>query len=180
MAHKMSGFNYERRLIANVKFTTRFTGDKVDLNDLIDIVDMARWAPSIGNIQPWEIILIHDPIEIKKLSTLHPRGRVLERASAIYVIVTDPEASKYHLIDGGSILTYLTLAASIKGFSIYILLLEDDYVFKVELNIPPNRYLLGLVAVGKGVEGYTQVPLKKAVRDILYLNKHGFKGGLLG
>lgn len=176
----MVSFEYERRLLANVKFTTRFTGDKIELHDLIDIVDMARWAPSVGNIQPWEIILIHDPIEIKRISTLHPRGRILEKASALFIIVTNPEASKHHLIDGGSLLSYIALAASIKGYSIFILTLDDDHVLKVELNIPSNRYLLGLVAVGKGVEGYVQIPLRKTIKDILYLNKHGFKGGPLG
>lgn len=175
MVPVLSSFEYEKRVLASVRFTTRFTGEKLELSELINIVDTARWAPSIGNIQPWEIILIHDPIELKKLSSLHPRGRIFEKASGIYIIVTDPEATTNHLIDGGSIMSYLSLSASIRGYAVHIMALNDDPVIKSELAIPPKKYLLGLVAVGKPVEGQVMIPFRKGVKDILHLNKYGIR-----
>lgn len=171
----LSSFEYEKRILASVRFTTRFTGEKQELGELISIVDTARWAPSIGNVQPWEIILVHDPIELKKLSSLHPRGRVFEKASGVYIVVTDPEASPNHVIDGGSLMSYLALSASIRGYAVHIMALNDDPVIKSELSIPPKKHLLGLIAVGKPAEGQITIPYRKAVRDILHLNKYGVR-----
>lgn len=171
----MSSFDYEKRILASIRFTTRFTGERVELGELISIVDMARWALSIGNIQPWEIILIHDPIELKKLVSLHPRGRILEKASGVFIIITDPEASPTHMIDGGAITSYLALSASIRGYAVYVIALNDDHVIKSELSIPPNKYLLGLIAIGKPVEGQVTIPFRKSVKEILHLNKYGMR-----
>lgn len=171
----MSGFDYEKRILASIKFTTRFTGEKIELGELISIVDMARWALSIGNIQPWEIILIHDPIELKRLATLHPRGRILEKASGVFIIVTDPEVSPAHVIDGGAIMSYLALSASIRGYAVHVVSLNDDHVIKSELSIPPNKHLLGLVAIGKPIEGQVTIPIRKTVKEILHLNKYGVR-----
>lgn len=162
-------------MLASIRFATRFTGERVEIGELISIVDMARWALSIGNVQPWEIILVHDPIELKRLTALHPRGRIFERSSGVFFIVTDPESSSTHMIDGGAIMNHLALSASIRGYAVFVTTLNDDHVIKSELSIPPNKYLLGLIAIGKPVEGQATVPYRKSVREILHLNKYGLR-----
>jgi hypothetical protein len=145
MVMNMSEYDYERKIMASIRFARRFTGERVNYSELVSIIEMARWAPSIGNIQPWEVVIVDDPIEINKLSKLHPTGFMYSRASALFFVVTDPRQSSHHLIDGGSLMAYIALAASIKGYSILILPLDDNHVFKVELNIPPSKYLLGML-----------------------------------
>jgi len=171
----VSNYGYERKILASVRYARRFTGERVDYNELISIVEMARWAPSIGNVQPWEILIVDDPMEIKKLSRLHPAGFVYEKASALFFVITDPSQSSHHIIDGGSLMAYLALASSIKGYSVLILGLDDNHVFKTELGVPPTKYLLGLVAIGREAPGVSAIMPRKPVNYIVHHNKYGLR-----
>lgn len=42
-----------------------FKSEDVPLEIVEKLIDAARWAPSAGNIQPWEFIIVRKP-EIKK------------------------------------------------------------------------------------------------------------------
>ncbi len=166
---------YERRLLAGIRYTRLFAETRVERRDLLEIAEMARWAPSIGNIQPWEIIIVDDPLFIRRLSRMHKLGVFFEKAAALFFIVTHPEQSPNHLVDGGSIMAYIMLASSIKGFSVLPLGLGDDPVFKRELNIPPRLNLLGVVAVGKPASGVRGLIPKKPLESIVHYNKYGLK-----
>ena len=171
----MSEYGYARKIIASIRYARRFSGETIDYNELRSIVEMARWAPSIGNVQPWEIIIVDDPVEIKKLSRLHPSGLIYEKAGALFFVVTDPAQSPHHIIDGGSLMAYLALASSIKGYSVMLINLEDNHVFKTELNIPPSKYLLGLVAIGREAPGASTIAPRKPLEYIIYRNKYGLR-----
>ncbi len=167
--------DYERRILAGIRYSRLFVETSIDRRDILEIVEMARWAPSIGNIQPWELVIVDDKLLIHKLSRLHPAGRLFEKAAVLFFIVTHPEQSPHHLIDGGSLMAYLMLASSIKGYGVFPLQLQDDPVFKSELNIPPKLYLLGLVAVGKPAPGLRSFQPRKPLEAIIYYNKYGLR-----
>ncbi len=171
----MNEYDYERKILASIRFAHRFSGEKIHYMEITSIIEMARWAPSIGNIQPWELVVVDDPMEIRKLARLHPAGRIYDRAGALVFIVTDPRQSPHHIIDGGSLMSYLALAASIKGYSVLLINLDNDSVLRTELNIPPTKYLLGLVAIGKDVSGYTAIPPRKPLETIVHHNKYGLR-----
>lgn len=171
----MSNYDFERRIITSIRYAKRFTGEKIDYNELVSIIEIARWAPSIGNVQPWEVLIVDDPVEIKKLSKLHPAGFVYEKASALFFVITDPSQSSHHIVDGGSLIAYIALASSIKGYSVLVIGLNNDHIFKTELNIPPSKYLLGLVAIGKGMPGTTSILPRKPVNYIIHHNKYGLR-----
>jgi nitroreductase len=168
-------YDYERRILAGIKYARRFTGESISKRDILEIIEMAKWAPSIGNIQPWEIIVVDDPLSIRKLSRLHPLGRIYDRAGALFFIVTDPEQSPHHLIDGGSLSAYIALASSIKNYTVLIIGLNDDPAFKTELNIPPKKYLLSMIAIGKSKPGDYIIYPRKPTESIIYYNKHGLR-----
>jgi hypothetical protein len=70
-----------------------------------------------------------------------------------FFIVKDLEQSSHHLIGGGSLSAYMALASSIKGYTVLIIRLNDDSAFKTELGIPPRKYLLSVIAIGKSKPG---------------------------
>jgi len=172
----MEAYGYERRLLAGVRYARSFTGERMDYGELRAIVEVARWAPSIENIQPWEVIIVDDPIEIRKLAGLHPLGYAYARAGALFFIVTDPTQSLHHVIDGGSFTAYLAVAASMRGYSVMIIPLNDDPAFKSELEIPPQKHLLSLVAVGREASSAVSVPARKPLEFIIHKNKYGLPG----
>jgi len=85
------------------------------------------------------VIVVDDPIEIRKLAGLHPLGYAYARAGALLFIVTDPAQSPHHVIDGSSFIAYLAVAASMRGYSVMIIPLNDDPAFKSELEILPAK-----------------------------------------
>jgi nitroreductase len=102
-------------------------------------------------------------------------GRLLKRAAAIFFIVTDPEKSPYHLVDAGSITAYIMLSASIMGFGVMSIPLNDDPAIKGELNIPPKKYLADLVAIGRISENEVRILPRKTIEMITYHNKYGLR-----
>lgn len=171
----MSDYSYERRILAGIQYARLFTPTKMDRREITEILEMSRWAPSIANIQPWEIIAVDDPIEIHRISRLHPAGRLFEEAAVLFFIVTNPDASPHHILDAGSITSYIALASSIRGWSVMIFGLQDDPVIKSELNIPPRLYLASMVAVGKRASTITYMTPRKPLNAIVYFNKYGLR-----
>ncbi len=167
--------DYERRLLAGIKYATIFFDEKISFETIYKVLDVARWAPSYGNIQPWEIIVVDDSILIKKIAPLAPYGRRIHRASALLFIVTDPTlAPDTHIADGGSLASYIMLSASIHGLSVFSIYLNNNPVLRSILGIPPNKFLHTLIALGKSVE---RRPLRqpKTLNMILYRNRYGIR-----
>jgi len=50
---------------------TRFKKDPLKPEDLEKILEAARWTPSAGNAQPWELIVIEDYETKKEISRIH-------------------------------------------------------------------------------------------------------------
>lgn len=44
-----------------------FTKEEVSDKDLNNILEVARWAPSAGNSQPWRFIIVRKPENIHKI-----------------------------------------------------------------------------------------------------------------
>ena len=60
-----------------------FKPDPIPDEDIEKILDVARWAPSGGNAQPWEFIVVKDPEMKQKIEDLylrldHKRSQVWE------------------------------------------------------------------------------------------------------
>jgi len=45
-----------------------FTQEDVSEEEVEKLIDAARWAPSAGNIQPWEFIIVRKPETKRVLS----------------------------------------------------------------------------------------------------------------
>ena len=61
-----------------------YTSDPVPDDVLDKVLDMARWAPSAGNCQPWKFIVVHDS-EVKRSLCKAALGEgFLETASQLH------------------------------------------------------------------------------------------------
>ncbi len=50
----------------------RFTDKEVTPEKLTDLVKAGIWAPTGGNAQPWEFIIINSPVALKLIKTVSP------------------------------------------------------------------------------------------------------------
>lgn len=66
-----------------------FKSQAVSIEIVERLIDAARWAPSAGNIQPWEFIIVRNP-EIKwKLAEAALNQSFIEEAPVVIVVCAD-------------------------------------------------------------------------------------------
>lgn len=70
-----------------------FRSDDI-LNEIVEkLVDAGRWAPSAGNIQPWEFIIVREQEIKRKLATAAFGQSFIEEAPVVIVVCADEERS---------------------------------------------------------------------------------------
>lgn len=57
------------------------------------LIDAARWAPSAGNIQPWEFIIVRRPEVKKRLAEVAFNQSFIEEAPVVIVVCADENRS---------------------------------------------------------------------------------------
>ena len=101
-------------LLKSRRSVRRYRQDPVPVDKLREIADVARYAPSGGNRQHWEMILVHEPAMVDRvfptLGWLAPIGAPPEgkRPTAYLVVISEGEPTA---ADCASLVTYVLLAA---------------------------------------------------------------------
>jgi nitroreductase len=71
-----------------------FKGEKnVPEETVEELIDAARWAPSAGNIQPWEFIIVRNPDIKEKLAEAASNQSFLEEAPVVIIVCADENRS---------------------------------------------------------------------------------------
>jgi len=125
---------------------------EVEPEKLLACLEAARWAPSAGNGQPWEFLVVTDDETRRKLSGVHPYARFLVKAPAILAFIADPTKSQRTCsIDASLAAENFMLAAHAMGLGtcwagVYDTNLETP--IKGVLGIPKELRVLCLISVG--------------------------------
>ncbi len=146
-----------------------FTGAPIPREDLLQIMDAARLAPSGSNRQPWDYVVVTDCDMIVKLKVA---SEWMEQAGAIIAVVMDPGVSRWWVEDGSAAVENILLASTALGYGScwlegYTLQREEE--LKQMLNIPAHKRLLTLIPIGVPVEWPTKE--KKALSEVLHWEK---------
>jgi nitroreductase len=153
-----------------------FTDEEVSDDDLLQVLEAARWAPSAGNNQPWRFVIIRKPetiekiwetttgievpISSKKTITVTPQN-FMKRASVVIVVCTDTQAYKgkqnnifadrFCIQDSAIATMNLLLAVTNRGLgACWIGMYREDALSKV-INLPSTIRPVAIVPIG-----YTQ------------------------
>lgn len=175
----------------------KFKDERIPYEDLENLVDVARIAPSAANKQPIEYLIVDDSELEKKVFDCTKQAGYLdwkpsqeERPRAYILLLIDEENKwKWYRLDVGLAAENICLGAVDKGLGTCILGAIDRKAIKSILNIPENKDLE--VAIGIGIpahEAYVEeseqdeveywmdengdfhVP-KRRLEDILYRNE---------
>jgi len=131
-------------------------------NELIgQMLEAAVRAPSAGNVQPWEFIVVKD-IEIKKqLALAALRQSHVEEAPVVIVVCADPEKAErygergkslYYIQDTAAAIENMLLTAHSLGLgTCWVGAFEEDEIRKI-LNIPQKLKPVALITVGFPIE----------------------------
>ena len=136
------------------KSVKNFIFEKIDKEIIREILECARWTPSMNNNQPWKIhVVIHPTLE-RMLADLTVEGGIMESAHANLVVFLDLERSNDRLIDIqaiGALMQNILLAVHSKKLG--AMLLSDIVKNKEAVNeifkLDVKQYeLMGVIAVG--------------------------------
>ncbi|MFB6166869.1 MAG: nitroreductase family protein [Candidatus Nanohaloarchaea archaeon] len=160
---------------------TSYEDRGVDREKVARLLEAARWAPSAGNMQVAQYIVVQDDEILEKLSTYaHNQEHVREAPLAI-VILADMEKAERNYEDRGELYATQETAAAMQN-----ILLEaheqglgaawvgsfQEHEVKGLLEIPDEVRPMAIVTVGHPAEK-PQKPRKFDITDITYMNRYG-------
>lgn len=144
----------------------RFKPDPVPEEDLQQILEAGRWAPSYANSQPWKFIVVRDPATKRALGALVERilvfrpGRValasagLGEAPVVIAVVVDPARDpSHHLEAGAAAVQNMALMAHALGYATFWAGVADrkevEREIKKLLGVPRGMRVVALLPLGK-------------------------------
>jgi len=160
--------------IANRASVRAYTPAEVSDEDLRQIVDAGRRAPSGGNRQPLQFIAI---TKRDILDALAPVQEAFGSASAAVGIVADPAASRWWLEDASAAAENMLLAMTALGYaSVWVegTLLKREGETKALLGVPAEKRLIILLPIGKARQPTPQAD-KKPLEEVLFREKYGLR-----
>ncbi len=89
----------------------QYSQEPISEDQLNQILEAGRWAPSRGNSQPWKFIVLNDEQVRKELAEAIPTGKFLAQAPQGIAVVVDPQASKHPEQEGAAATQNMLLAA---------------------------------------------------------------------
>jgi len=135
-----------------------FTRQEVSKEEVEKLIDAARWAPSAGNIQPWEFIVVRKPEIKRKLSVAALRQTFIEKAPVVIVVCANQIRSGrgygargvnlYCLQDTAAATQNIHLAATALGLATCWVGAFKEEEAKKTLNLPEGVRPVAIIPVG--------------------------------
>ena len=72
-----------------------FTSEPVSDEQITKLLMAAMAAPSAGNEQPWEFIVVHERAALEEITQFHQYSQMLKEAPVAIIVCADPGRSKY-------------------------------------------------------------------------------------
>jgi nitroreductase len=132
----------------------RFKEQEVEKEKILKVLDMARFAPSAVNLQPWHFLVIQDPEKLKEIKTTYEISW-FQKAPAVIVALGDHSKSwkrkdgKDHCdIDLGIVVDHLTLAATDQGLgTCWVCAFDAEKCIEI-LDLPNHLEPIALIPIG--------------------------------
>lgn len=158
-----------------------FADRPVEHEKLVRCVEAARLTPSGCNSQPWSFIVVENPElvnAVAKCSQQLGLNTYISGAHAFFVVLEEharlmPQLkciidSQYFAAgDIGACTAYLCLEAESQGIGTCVLGIFDREKLRTLLNIPQEKQIRSLVAVGYPADGAVRPKARKPLEEIV-------------
>jgi nitroreductase len=154
-----------------------FTNEPVSEEEIIKLMDAARWAPSAGNIQPWEFIVVRDPKIKHRLTQAALNQTFIKEAPVVIVVCADQQRSGrgygsrgvnlYCLQDTAAATQNILLSAcALRLATCWVGAFREEETKKV-LNIPNGVRPTAIIPVGHPAERPV-TPSRRPLNEIVH------------
>lgn len=127
--------------------------------ELLDkILDAARWAPSAGNLQPWEIIVVQDNETKKKIAVAAAFELFITRAPVVIVMAAnwlrtasvygDRGANLYCIQDTAAAIQNMLLLAHEQGLGTCWVGAFDEDAVRTIVKLPDHVRPVAIISIG--------------------------------
>ena len=169
------------RAIEKRRSIRSYRSDRVPDEALNKVLDAARWAPSAGNRQPWDFIVVSDSEVKRYLRSAALEQNFIEEAPIVIVACANEFRSAsiygsrgrdfYCLLDVAAAVQNLLLAAHALGLgTCWISAFDDEMVTKI-LNLPFGVRPIAIVPLGYPNEVPQPSPRIK-LNELVHLNRY--------
>ena len=169
-------------LVQKRRSIRRYLDKPVEPEKTDRIVEAALRAPSSRGFNPWEFVVVTDPVLLEKLSKAKPHGAsFLKEASLGIVVCADPEKCDVWIEDAAIASIYIHLAAeSMELGSCWIQIRKrmhdqtksaEQYIREL-LNIPENLNVESIIAIGYPAEIKSPHPKEDLQYEKMYYNAY--------
>ncbi len=138
-----------------------------------EVLEAARRAPSGGNRQPWELIVVRDEKRRTDLVPICKNQQFIADCSALLVALEDPE-QKWSKMDIAIALDELSLAAFERGLGTCWIGAFDKEKMADALGVPRNRAVAVCMTLGYPDESPDERS-RKAYEELIHWEKYGGK-----
>jgi nitroreductase len=147
-------------------------------DDLIrTALDLARWAPSGANRQPWHFIVVtdeglRDTLASSAKAVFFDLNAHLRNAPVVIAACSDPRVSKWHQYDVSAAIMCLLLAVDALGLGACWVGLFDEGRVKELLGVPAELRVAALIPIGFAAEKPAPTP-RLEVDEITFWQRWG-------
>lgn len=167
------------------KFTDRYVTD----DELNQVLEAAKWAPSWVNFQIWEFIVLRDKDVIEKVTSTFSEKNPARKCSLAASVVIAACAKKgvsgcydkknttkfneWFMFDMGMTVQNLCLKAHELGLGTVVVgSLDHDECNKV-LSVPDEYEVVVVLPLGEPLVKDKEGPPRKELKDFVYIDKFG-------
>ncbi|MGD0056755.1 MAG: nitroreductase family protein [Methanomassiliicoccales archaeon] len=133
--------------IRNRRSIRRYKRKKIPENDLMEVLEAARLAPSGANRQFWKMIVVQDEERKRGLVPLCNNQKFVEDCSAFIAGIDDP-SQKWNRVDIAITFDHLTLAAYSKGLGTCWIGAFDPEKVAEYLGVPKGQVVTVCMTLG--------------------------------
>ena len=149
----------------------QYTGQPIAREDLERICEAGRRAPSAGNGQPWDFVVVTDRPQLIELAKVWERGggHIARSAATIALVAREPEDERERglmLYDFGQATAYMMLAAADLGIGSGHSAVADQQQAQRVLGFPGGYLAVYLIGLG--------YPADRPLRPLLRPNRRPF------
>lgn len=154
-----------------------FTPEDVGNEQIEKILDAARWAPSAGNVQPWEFIIVRRRDIKREIARAALNQTFIEEAPVVIVVCADELRSGrvygsrginlYCIQDTAAAIENMLLAACALGLgACWVGAFNDEEVRRI-LKIPKGVRPVAIIPIGHPAERPSP-PRRRTLKEIIH------------
>lgn len=172
-------------LLKRRRSTRKFSKEKINSDDVVELMKAALMSPSSKRTTPWEFVVVDEPATLQALAKCKEHGsKLIEGAALAVVVLGDPLQSDVWIEDTSIASILMQLQAEHLGLgSCWVQVRErfaadgtaSDELVRDILNIPLQLQVLSIVAFGHKAEDKKPFDEEKLQWEKIHINQFGGK-----